>query len=150
MLLQASSKTPAPWGSSWQCPAVTRGWRPGRNLQPPTHEVEYHLITAGRPMAAHFRCLDPEKHESARSAFAKLEQQRIIQRSNSCWAWPLYMVHRMDGSWQPCCEFRQLNLITEPDKFTLPRMDEPGWPPQGMQHLYEAGLEAGLSSDPHG
>jgi hypothetical protein len=101
-------------------------------------------------VAACFRRLDPENHEAARSAFAKLEQQRIIQGSNSCWAWPLHMVHRVDGSWQPCCDFRQLNLITEPDKFTLPRMDEPGWPPQGMQHLYEAGLEAGLSSDPHG
>ncbi len=34
------------------------------------------------------------------------------------------MVRKADGSWWPCSDFRQLNLITELDKHTLPRMDD--------------------------
>jgi hypothetical protein len=34
------------------------------------------------------------------------------------------MVHKADGSWRPCGDFRQLNLITEPDQYPLPRMDD--------------------------
>jgi hypothetical protein len=97
---------------------------PAGDLPPPTHEVEHQLITKGRPVTARFRRLDPEKHEAARAAFAKLEKQGIIRRSNSCWASPLHMVRKTDGSWRPCGDFRQLNLITEPDQYPLPRMDD--------------------------
>ncbi len=64
---------------------------PAGDLPPPTHEVEHHLITARRPVSASFRRLDPEKHEAACAAFAKLEKQGIICQSNSCWASPLDM-----------------------------------------------------------
>ncbi len=36
----------------------------------------------------------------------------------------LHMVRKPDGSWRPCGDFRRLNLITEPDKYLLPRMDD--------------------------
>jgi hypothetical protein len=34
------------------------------------------------------------------------------------------MVKKPDGSWRPCGDFRRLNLITEADKYPLPRMDD--------------------------
>ncbi len=97
---------------------------PAGDLPPPTHEVEHQLITKGRPVISRFCRLDPEKHEVARAAFAKLEKQGINRRSNSCWASPLHMVRKADGSWWPCGDFRQLNLITELDQYPLPRMDD--------------------------
>jgi hypothetical protein len=45
---------------------------PAGDLPLPTHEVEHQLITKGRPVTARFRRLEPEKHEAARAAFAKL------------------------------------------------------------------------------
>ncbi len=33
------------------------------------------------------------------------------------------MGKKADGSWQPCSDFRRVNLITELDKYLLPRMD---------------------------
>jgi hypothetical protein len=60
----------------------------------------------------------------ASSAFSKLEKQGIIRGSNSCWASPLHMVRKADGSWRPCGDFRQVKLIMEPDKYPLPRMDD--------------------------
>jgi hypothetical protein len=32
------------------------------------------------------------------------------------------MVRKADGSWRPCRDFRQLNLVTEPDVYPLPNM----------------------------
>ena len=121
---------------------------PKGDLPPPTHDVEHHLITTGRPVSARFRRLDPEKHEAARSAFAKLEKQGIIRRSNSCWASPLHMVRKSDGSWRPCGDFRHLNLITEPDKYPLPRMDDLAGRLKGCKIFTKLDLKQGYHQIP--
>ncbi len=118
------------------------------DLPPPTHEVEHHLITAGRPVSARSHRLDPEKHEAARAAFAKLEKQGIVRRSNSCWASSLHMVRMADGSWQPCGDFRQLNLITEPDKYPLPRMDDLAGRRKGCNIFTKLDLKQGYHQIP--
>ncbi len=63
-------------------------------------------------------------HAAAKAAFEDMERQGIVRRSSSCWASPLHMVKKADGTWRPCGDFRRLNLITEPDKYPLPRMDD--------------------------
>jgi Reverse transcriptase (RNA-dependent DNA polymerase) len=46
----------------------------------------------------------------------------VVRRSASCWASPLHMVRKKDGSWRPCGDFRRLNLITTEDRYPLPNM----------------------------
>ena len=47
-----------------------------------------------------------------------------ITRSSSAWSSPVVIVRKSDGSLRLCCDFRQLNQKTIPDKHPLPRVQE--------------------------
>ena len=89
------------------------------------HDVEHTIDTGdSRPIAQRYRRLDPEKLAAAKAEFAELEAQGIIQRSDSPWASPLHMVQKADGSWRPCGDYRRLNLVTKPDQYPPPHIED--------------------------
>ena len=51
-----------------------------------------------------------------------MERDGIVCSSTSPWASPLHMVAKKDSTWRPCGDFRQPNLVTEPDWYPLPNM----------------------------
>jgi hypothetical protein len=90
-----------------------------------THGVEYHIHTGSHPpVFAKSHRLDPEKLQIAKAEFKRLESAGIIRRSTSPWEPPLHMVPKKDGLWQPCGDYRRLNLVTIPDKYPLPNMQD--------------------------
>ena len=90
----------------------------------PAHRVAHHILTAGPPVSAKARRLDPEKLEAAKAEFAAMEQAGIIRRSDSPWASPLHMVAKPDGSWRPTGDYRRLNQVTVPDSYPLPNVND--------------------------
>ena len=62
------------------------------------HKVQHFIETEGRPVRSKYRRLDPEKLASAKADFREMERQGIVRRSSSCWAAPLHMVRKTDGS----------------------------------------------------
>ena len=48
----------------------------------------------------------------------------IIRPRQSYYSAPMVMVHKKEGSWRMCPNYRELNKITIKDKFPIPVIDE--------------------------
>ena len=60
----------------------------------PTHGVEHHIETTGRPIFSKAPRLDSEKLALAKAEFQQLEKLGIVRCSNSAWSSPLHMVQK--------------------------------------------------------
>lgn len=86
--------------------------------------TEHHIITVGPPIHTKARRLAPDKLEAAKKEFDLLTELGICRPSASEWASPLHMVHKADGSWRPCGDYRLLNNVTTPDRYPLPYLQD--------------------------
>jgi len=54
----------------------------------------------------------------------EMQQQGVIEPSNSPWASPVVLVRKKDGSLRFCIDYRKLNKVTRKDSYPLPRVDD--------------------------
>ena len=85
-------------------------------------------------MEIHTKDAAPRKVPARRMPFAvcqevarqlkNMQQARVIQPSSSPWASPVVMVRKKDGTHRFCIDYQDLNAVTVPDTFPLPRIDD--------------------------
>ena len=85
-------------------------------------------------MEIHTKDAAPKKVPARRMPFAvrqevarqirEMQQAGVIQPSSSPWASPVVMVRKKDGTHRFCIDYRDLNAVTVPGTFPLPRIDD--------------------------
>ena len=51
-----------------------------------------------------------------------MKETGLCQKASSHWAFPLHLVKKDYGTWKPCCDYHQLDMITEPNHYPLPNL----------------------------
>ena len=76
----------------------------------------------------------PKKQRPRRMPFAvrqevskqlkRMQDAQVIQPSKSPWASPVVLVRKRDGTHRFCIDYRELNSVTKPDTYPLPRIED--------------------------
>ena len=102
-------------------PAVST---PNFKIERPKHEVRYTIETKGQPIRAKARPLPPQKLAAAKANFAEMATLGIVRRSNGPWSSPLHVVTKKDGTFRMCGDYRRLNTVTTPDRYSIPLISD--------------------------
>jgi hypothetical protein len=90
-----------------------------------TSKVTHRIVTENStPIAVPPYRLSPAKQQQLRDEVDKMLEEDIIEESESPWAAPVVMVPKPDGKLRVCIDYRQLNAITTPDAYPLPRIED--------------------------
>ena len=91
----------------------------------PTCQTEHFIDTGDhRPISVPPYRLSPAKTQILKDEVSKMLAEGIIEPCNSPWSAPVVMVPKKDGGTRVCIDYRQLNAVTIPDVYPLPRIDD--------------------------
>jgi len=87
-----------------------------------THHIE--LAPGSKPVTSAPYRLHPEKAAAVEKEIKEMLDLGIIEHSESPWASPIVLVPKPDGSIRLCTDYRRVNLLTVPDPFPIPRIED--------------------------
>ena len=90
-----------------------------------TNLVQLEIDTGdAQPRRQHPRRLPYVAKQEVARQLKTMQEAGIIQPSISPWASPVVLVRKKDGTYRFCVDYRELNAVTKPDTFPLPRIDD--------------------------
>ena len=93
---------------------------------PPDREVEFtiDLIPGTEPISIPPYKMAPAELRELKAQLEEFFSKGFIRPSISPWGAPVLFVKKKDGSLRLCIDYRQLNRVTIPNQYPLPRIDE--------------------------
>ena len=86
----------------------------------------YHRIDTGdsQPQRRRFFRTTPETKREIQRQVDEMLDAGIIEPSESEWCSPVILVKKKNGEWRFCVDYRQLNKVSKPFSFPLPRLQD--------------------------
>ncbi|KAK8941019.1 hypothetical protein KSP39_PZI010072 [Platanthera zijinensis] len=93
---------------------------------PPQREIDFsiELVPGAKPMARSPYRVAPKEMAELKVQLQELLEQGYIRPSMSPWSAPVLFVKKKDGSLRLCIDYRELNKLTEKNKYPIPRIDD--------------------------
>jgi len=88
------------------------------------HDHVIHLILGSVPPNIRLYKYPYAQKSEIECVVAEMLDAGIIQPSQSSFSAPIVLVHKKNGSWRMCPDYRELNKLTIKDKFPIPVIDE--------------------------
>ncbi len=90
-----------------------------------THLIQHDVdVGDAQPIRQRFYRAPVSKREALESEIQYMLENGIAVPSYSSWASPCLLVRKADSTYRFCTDYRKLNVITKPDAFPLPRMED--------------------------
>ena len=80
-------------------------------------------LGASVPNGLIYHCSVLENDEIKRQIQELLQKGHILPSSSPCGS-PIVLVQKKDGTWRLCIDYRALNKITIPNRYSIPQIDD--------------------------
>ncbi len=92
---------------------------------PCTHLIEHDIYVGdAKPVRQRFYRVSFDKRKKLESEVNYMLENNIAKSSFSDWASPCLLVGKPDGTQCFCTDYRRVNVLTRPDSYPLPRMED--------------------------
>ena len=140
----AASPNPSPLAKLFaEFPTV-----PNFKITSPKHAVRHNIETRGQPIQAKARPLPPQKLAAVKANFAEMGALGIVRRSKGPWSSPLHVATKKDGSFRMCGDYRRVNTVMMPDRYSIPLIADLTSRLQGRKFFGKVNLVKGYHQIP--